>query len=73
MLGNKRLMIGNKIEIGALSAKSQELLAAGRTVVHLSVEGKLVGLIAITDAVRPTAIDALKALRARSRCHHADR
>ena len=65
LLGNKRLMAENKIDLGALGAKSQELQGAGRTVVHLAVAGKLVGLIAIADAVRPTAIDAIKALRAR--------
>ncbi len=65
LLGNKRLMTENKIDLGALGAKSQELQGAGRTVVHLAVGGKLVGLIAIADAVRPTAIDAIKALRAR--------
>ena len=65
LLGNKRLMTENKIDLGALGAKSQDLQGAGRTVVHLAVGGKLVGLIAIADAVRPTAIDAIKALRAR--------
>ena len=65
LLGNKRLMTENKIDLGPLGAKSQELQGAGRTVVHLAVGGKLVGLIAIADAVRPTAIDAIKALRAR--------
>ena len=65
LLGNKRLMTENKIDLGTLGAKSQELQGAGRTVVHLAVGGKLVGLIAIADAVRPTAIDAIKALRAR--------
>ena len=65
LLGNKRLMTENKIDLGALGAKSLELQGAGRTVVHLAVSGKLVGLIAIADAIRPTAIDAIKALRAR--------
>ncbi len=65
LLGNKRLMTENKIDLGTLGAKSQDLQGAGRTVVHLAVGGKLVGLIAIADAVRPTAIDAIKALRAR--------
>ena len=65
LLGNKRLMTENKIDLGTLGAKSQELQGTGRTVVHLAVGGKLVGLIAIADAVRPTAIDAIKALRAR--------
>jgi len=65
-LGNKLLMTENKIDLGELGAKSEELQGAGRTVVHLAVGGKLVGLIAIADAVRPTAVQAIKALRARS-------
>lgn len=65
LLGNKLLMTENKIDLGELGAKSEELQGAGRTVVHLAVAGKLVGLIAIADAVRPTAVDAIKALRAR--------
>ena len=64
LLGNKRLMTEGNIDLGALGAKSEELQGAGRTVVHLAVGGKLVGLIAIADAVRPTAVGAIKALRA---------
>ena len=66
LLGNKLLMTESKIDLGELGAKSEELQGAGRTVVHLAVEGKLLGLIAIADAVRPTAVEAVKALRARS-------
>jgi Cu2+-exporting ATPase len=64
LLGNKLLMTENKVELGELKTKSAELQGAGRTVVHLAVGGKLVGLIAIADAVRPTAIESIKALRA---------
>ena len=49
LLGNKRLMTENKIDLGELGAKSEELQGAGRTVVHLALGGKLVGLIAIAD------------------------
>ena len=65
LLGNKRLMTENKIDLGRLGAKSVELQGAGRTVVHLALGGKLLGLIAIADAVRPTAVKAIKALQAR--------
>ena len=65
VLGNKLLMSENKIDLGKLGARSEELQGAGRTVVHLAVGGKLIGLIAIADAVRPTSVDAIKALRAR--------
>ncbi len=63
LLGNKLLMTENKVELGELGTKSAELQGAGRTVVHLALDGKLLGLIAIADAVRPTAIEAVKALR----------
>lgn len=64
LLGNKLLMSENKIDLGSLAAKSEELQGAGRTVVHLASGGKILGLIAIADAVRPTSIAAIKALRA---------
>jgi Cu2+-exporting ATPase len=64
-LGNKLLMMENKIDLGELGAKSAELQGAGRTVVHLATDSKLLGLIAIADAVRPTAVDAIKALQER--------
>jgi len=44
-------MTENKVDLGELGAKSEELQGAGRTVV-LAADGKLVGLIAIADAVR---------------------
>ena len=65
LLGNKRLMTENRIDLGKLGAKSAELQGAGRTVVHLAVGGKLLGLIAIADAIRPSAVEAVKALRGR--------
>ena len=65
LLGNKRLMTESKIDLGKLDAKSAELQGAGRTVVHLALGGKLLGLIAIADAIRPSAVEAVKALRER--------
>jgi P-type Cu2+ transporter len=65
LLGNKRLMTENRIDLGKLGSKAAELQGAGRTVVHLALGGKLLGLIAIADAIRPSAIEAVKALRGR--------
>jgi Cu2+-exporting ATPase len=62
-LGNEKLMETNKINLGALAAKSTELQGGGRTVVHVAHGGRLLGLIAIADAARPTAATAVKALR----------
>jgi P-type Cu2+ transporter len=65
LVGNMRLMTESKVDLGALDAKSAELRGTGRTVVHIALDGKLLGLIAIADAVRPTSTAAIKALRAR--------
>ena len=42
-----------------------QLQGDGRTVVHVAHGGKLVGLIAIADAIRPTSAATIKALKAR--------
>ena len=65
LLGNQQLMVTNKIDLGALAAKSTELQGGGRTVVHIAQNGELLGLIAIADAPRPTAAVAVKELRNR--------
>ena len=65
LLGNKLLMTQNKIELGELGPRSEALQGAGRTVVHLATGGKLMGVIAIADALRPTAAEAIAELRAR--------
>ena len=64
-LGNGRLMSDQGIDLGGLASKSVELQGAGRTVVHVTRAGQVMGLIAIADAPRPTAALAVKALRER--------
>ncbi|HZP94620.1 MAG TPA: heavy metal translocating P-type ATPase [Burkholderiales bacterium] len=65
LLGNRRLMEANGVDMAALQAKSAELQGAGRTVVHVAHGGTLIGLIAIADAVRPTSAATVKALQKR--------
>ncbi len=64
-LGNRRLMDEQKIALGDLVRESERLQGGGRTVVHLGRDGRLIGLIAIADALRPSAVAAVKALKAR--------
>jgi P-type Cu2+ transporter len=54
-----------KLDLGALAADAQRLQGAGRTVVHVARAGKLIGLIAIADAPRPTAAATIAKLRER--------
>jgi len=62
-LGNRLLMDTQKLALGPLDAQATRLQGDGRTVVHVSQSGKVIGLIAIADAIRPTAKAAVAKLR----------
>ena len=64
-LGNRRLMDSQGLALGVLDGEASRLQGAGRTVVHVARDGKIVGLIAIADAPRPTASATLAKLRER--------
>jgi len=64
-LGNRRLMDTQKLDLAKLEGEAYRLQGAGRTVVHVARAGKVIGLIAIADAARPTAPAAVAQLRER--------
>ncbi|MEO6068544.1 MAG: copper-translocating P-type ATPase [Gemmatimonadales bacterium] len=64
-LGNRLLMDTQKLALGSLEADAARLQGEGRTVVHVAQNGRVLGLIAIADAVRPTAKAAVAQLRER--------
>jgi P-type Cu2+ transporter len=63
--GNSKLIVARKIDWMGLKAESERLQGAGRTVVHVARGKKLIGLIAIADAIRPTSKATVSALRER--------
>ena len=65
LLGNRRLMDERNVVMGELETEAQRLQGAGQTVVHIAEAGRLVGLIAIADAPRPTAAPMVEKLRER--------
>jgi Cu2+-exporting ATPase len=62
--GNRMLMADNGVELSELAAESERLQGAGRTVVHIARDGRVIGLIAVADAVRPTAAATVRRLQA---------
>jgi Cu2+-exporting ATPase len=64
-LGNRLLMDTQKLALGPLEAEASRLQADGRTVVHVSQAARVIGLIAIADAIRPTSKAAVAKLRER--------
>ena len=65
LLGNRKLMQSEQVNLDALAAQALQLEGGGRTVVHVARAGQLIGLIAIADAVRPTSKATIAKLQQR--------
>jgi Cu2+-exporting ATPase len=65
LLGNRRLMEEDNVDLSPVADQIKRLQGKGQTVVHLARGGEPVGLIAIADAPRPTSEAAVQKLRAR--------
>ncbi len=63
VVGNRRLMERERIELGELGARRQELAEGGRTAVLVGIDGRAAGLVGMADAPRPTAATAVSELR----------
>jgi P-type Cu+ transporter len=61
-LGNRALLSELGIDPSALEARAKDLEADGQTVVFAAVDGKLAGIIAVSDPLKTTTRDAVKAL-----------
>jgi len=64
LVGNRKLMGDNNIALNGHGERAASLEGAGRTVVYAAADGKFAGLIAIADAVRPNAKQAVEKLTA---------
>jgi Cu+-exporting ATPase len=63
VVGSPRFMAERNVALGALQARTELLEAAGRTVVAVTKEGRLLGVVAVGDSLRPDAIAAVATLR----------
>ena len=63
-VGNAALMRDFGIDPDPVSGDAARLQCAGRTVMHVAVDGELHGLVAAADRLRPRAREALEGIRA---------
>jgi len=63
-LGNTALMDQLGVEVEPLAEQAEALRAEGASVMHLAVDGRLAGLLAVSDPVKDTTPEALKSLHA---------
>ena len=61
-LGNTALMAADGVAWDALAAPAESLRGNGASVMLLAVDGKLAGLLAVSDPVKPSSAEALAAL-----------
>jgi Cu+-exporting ATPase len=64
VIGNPAYLASLGIDTASLAAKTEQLRGDGDTVVHVAIDGRLAGLFAIADAVKPSTPEALTALAA---------
>ena len=64
LLGNGKLMRDRGIDVGALESSAEQLAADGKTPVFAAVAGRVAGLVAVADEVKPESANAIRAMKA---------
>ncbi len=62
LLGNAALLQDSGVEATGVADEARRLAATGRSLVHVAQGGRLLGLVGITDALRPTTKEAIAEL-----------
>ncbi|MWB76638.1 heavy metal translocating P-type ATPase [Pseudooceanicola sp. 216_PA32_1] len=61
-LGNAALMADLSVDTGALSDRARALQGEGKTAMFVALDGQAAGLVAVTDRIKDTTPDAIRAL-----------
>ncbi len=64
VLGNAALMSQTHVLVESLKTQAETLRAAGASVMYLAINGRMAGLVAVSDPVKVGTIEALYALKA---------
>jgi len=62
LIGNKRLMAREGIDVGGLDERVQSLASDGKTAMYVAVDGRMAGVVAVADTIRESARQAVWAL-----------
>jgi len=62
LIGNKKLMDENNISIADYAADSDSLASEGKTPMYMAIDGKLEGIVAVADIIKPTSKAAIERL-----------
>ena len=62
-IGNAKLMASLGVEIGDAVTRADTLRASAQTVMFVAIDGRYAGLIGVADPIKPSAVEAIAALR----------
>ncbi|HLA31752.1 MAG TPA: heavy metal translocating P-type ATPase, partial [Pseudomonas sp.] len=63
LLGNTSLMDDAGVALGALKPRAEQLRLDGISIIYLAVDGVLAGLLAVSDPIKSTALEAVSKLQ----------
>jgi Cu+-exporting ATPase len=63
LLGNRKLMLEERVPIEQLEENLQKLEGQGKTAMILAVNGKPAGIVAVMDTLKENAVEAIKKLK----------
>ncbi|WHZ16488.1 MAG: P-type ATPase [Nitrospira sp.] len=61
-VGNEALMADYAVDLTAVKEEVERLAGEGKTPMYIAINGKLAGLIAVADPIKPTSRDAVQRL-----------
>ncbi len=64
VLGSGKFLAEQGIDTGPLSSSAEALRADGVTAIFAGIDGQVAAILAIADPIKPTTLDAVRALRA---------
>ncbi len=64
LLGNAKLLDDFSVEPGALTGQAEQLRNEGRTVMFAAIDGRMAGLLAVSDPIKDTTPEAIRQLHA---------
>lgn len=62
-IGNAKLIESLKLDLSHIVEQAEQMRSEGQTVMYVSVEGKVAGMIGVADPIKESSRDALQALR----------
>jgi P-type Cu+ transporter len=64
LIGNPALMEKYSIDVDSLQAAALRLAEQGKTPLWIAIDGRLAGIIAVADTIKPTSIQAIRQMHA---------